>query len=954
MTKSLTVPGGTEIASSDTGLVGLWHMNEGTGTSVADSAGTNTGTWAGTGTHWETTNPKLGAGAGKFNGSNDYVGVPDSDAWNFTASDGTIDFWFKVNSMPSIAGGLINQVNNDNHWTIYYYSDGKIGVGTSGVNEITSASGVISTGVWYHVAVVKSGSTTTIYVAGNQVASATTAVWTSSPNPLRIGGHSHWNVDYNHTGLIDEVAIYNRALTGEEIKDHYLRGVADLRTYARSGSTSAINSEVIPASGTDVDTTQADFDAGVKTNCSATVSGTLRAGDGEISSSESGLVSLWHMNNDWLDSKGSYNGTATGATFETTDPKLGSASGKFDGVDDYVSINPDILSNAGAATIEAWIKLNSYASTSQSPILVDRTTTQFDFQFVMYPDDNNPHKLLFSVYNTAGAEAAATSSTDIPLATWTYVVAVYNGTNVMVYINGAQNGSIGSLSGNIQAISNDCRIGGDVFGSPEFNGTIDEVAIYNRALTAEEIQQHYEAGSVAAASVFVSKAVDLGSGGAVKAETVKLTADIPTGATLKIYAGSCATEGGTYSWDTGSELFSTVGNNQTLTHTAAAAANRWWKYKIEGTTNGVTSWVVYDATLSSKAGYRDSSQAEFEAGTKTSVMATVSNSLRPSADNGQISSSESSLVGLWHMNESSWNGTANEVVDSKGTNHGVRVGNANTTSSAKLGPYAGTFDGTGDYVDVANSSDFIFGTGAFTIEGWIKTPKAIGSEDFRNLVGHGALAAANGAWNFGYGSIATFGIGNRFVLEYQTGGGGGEFLQSGQLTINTDTWYHMVFSYNGTTAYIFQNGVKVGEHNVSLNLDLADRLIIGAREFDAGGTMGGYHTGLIDEVAIYKGRALTQSEIQQHYEAGSPAATSTFESSVLDLGAAYQGDLLAVQADVPNTTTLSCRVRVGTSSTPDAASWDVSGTNWTKGTTATAATVGISPQIFLVDVGTLV
>ncbi|MBU1524734.1 MAG: hypothetical protein KKG50_08775, partial [Candidatus Omnitrophica bacterium] len=56
----------------------------------------------------------------------------------------------------------------------------------------------------------------------------------------------------------------------------------------------------------------------------------------EISSSETGLVGLWHMNNDWIDSSGNLNhGTPSGATF-VIPGKLGSHAGKFDGVDDYV------------------------------------------------------------------------------------------------------------------------------------------------------------------------------------------------------------------------------------------------------------------------------------------------------------------------------------------------------------------------------------------------------------------------------------------------------------------------------------------------------------------------------------------------------------------------------------------------------------------------------------------
>ncbi|MBU2461189.1 hypothetical protein KKE58_03395, partial [Patescibacteria group bacterium] len=77
--------------------------------------------------------------------------------------------------------------------------------------------------------------------------------------------------------------------------------------------------------------------------------------------------------------------------------------------------------------------------------------------------------------------------------------------------------------------------------------------------------------------------------------------------------------------------------------------------------------------------------------------------------------------------------------------------------------------------------------------------------------------------------------------------------------------------------------------------------------------------------------------------------SSTYFSSPLDLGGAYFGDLLAIQADAPTGTTLTARVRAGSTATPDAASWDVAGTNWTVGSTPVSAS-GTSPQVLVASV----
>ena len=69
---------------------------------------------------------------------------------------------------------------------------------------------------WTHLAATYDGSTLRFYVNGTQAASrAVTGGITSSTNPLRIGGNSVWGEWFN--GSIDEVRIYNRALTPAQI-----------------------------------------------------------------------------------------------------------------------------------------------------------------------------------------------------------------------------------------------------------------------------------------------------------------------------------------------------------------------------------------------------------------------------------------------------------------------------------------------------------------------------------------------------------------------------------------------------------------------------------------------------------------------------------------------------------------------------------------------------------------
>ncbi|MCF6291400.1 MAG: hypothetical protein L3J03_10455 [Desulfobacterales bacterium] len=75
----------------------------------------------------------------------------------------------------------------------------------------------------------------------------------------------------------------------------------------------------------------------------------------------------------------------------------------------------------------------------------------------------------------------------------------------------------------------------------------------------------------------------------------------------------------------------------------------------------------------------------------------------------------------WRFDECSWNGTSGEVIDAQGSLHGTRAGNADTIASGKL-CRAGTFDGIGDYVDMGDILNTVFGStsNAFTITAWLK------------------------------------------------------------------------------------------------------------------------------------------------------------------------------------------------------------------------------------------
>ena len=165
---------------------------------------------------------KLGQSLQFDEASLDYISVADSENWNFTAHDGTIAFWLRQDDLHDAKPhGIISQVNNDMNWAVYTNPGGVMNVGKAGVNAISTGSGVFATSTWSHVAISLSGSLTTIYVDGKIEATSTTAVWTDSVNPLRIGGHVYGGTNYYFNGSLDDIRVYNRALSIDEVQKLY-------------------------------------------------------------------------------------------------------------------------------------------------------------------------------------------------------------------------------------------------------------------------------------------------------------------------------------------------------------------------------------------------------------------------------------------------------------------------------------------------------------------------------------------------------------------------------------------------------------------------------------------------------------------------------------------------------------------------------------------------------------
>ncbi|MDP3909773.1 MAG: LamG domain-containing protein, partial [Gemmatimonadales bacterium] len=204
------------------GLKHHWALDESSGLATFDSAGSQPGTLV-NGPLWQ---PALGRidGALEFDGVDDHVSLGTMDVPTGTGL--TIGIWIKADDFDVTDGRLISKstglLASDHYWMVSTINSTglRFRLKTGGsTTTLATSTGQISTGKWYHVAVTYDGVTMRIYKDGVEVASApkTGAINTSAGVGVAIGGQPAGAGSAPFDGLIDDVRMYNRALTPLEV-----------------------------------------------------------------------------------------------------------------------------------------------------------------------------------------------------------------------------------------------------------------------------------------------------------------------------------------------------------------------------------------------------------------------------------------------------------------------------------------------------------------------------------------------------------------------------------------------------------------------------------------------------------------------------------------------------------------------------------------------------------------
>ena len=174
-------------------------------------------------------------------------------------------------------------------------------------------------------------------------------------------------------------------------------------------------------------------------------------------------------------------GTISGATWV---PGIFGQALAFNGSNSWVTINDsNSLHLTTGMTLEAWVKPATQGSDWTTVLMKEQGNTA---SYGLYAT-NGSTKPPAGFVTTSGVLQSAQSSSNLAIGSWSFLTATYDGSVLKLYVNGSLASSL-AVSGSVSTTSGVLRIGGNAVWGEYFNGSIDQVRIYNRALNQGEIR----------------------------------------------------------------------------------------------------------------------------------------------------------------------------------------------------------------------------------------------------------------------------------------------------------------------------------------------------------------------------------------------------------------------------------------------------------------------------------
>lgn len=546
----------------------------------------------------------------------------------------------------------------------------------------------------------------------------------------------------------------------------------------------------------------------------------------------SGLVALYHVNSDNIDYSG--NANHLNATKMAVND-----SGRFGGGYRFNATAKNYLAAPNSSslttplsnlTVMAWVYLNESSATQESNARIVAKEYSSLSPYVSYAlEANSGGGGLFAFeMNTGGSSLTTLTSTTTPTAgQWYHLAATYNGTHMLLYVNGTKEAQA-AKTGVIGYTAWPLDIGGDAYRNIEWlNGTVDEIVIFNRTLSASEIQSIY---NYTAKWINVTQLVNR------------------TNSTIRWYAWA----NDTYGYGNTTSVFQYAAivpgpryENRT-THNVSVFNSTWFG-GYNATTTFASNFSVYVDWWSANNTFKGNGSGTYYSppivmNTNRSVEL-----LNASWDWYEASSAGNMTAGLAGSTDK-YSGTIlslhleGDGKDSGKFNYtGVPTGNttaAMTQNNCVVGKCL-LFDGSNDGLVISSAPRLA--SRNFTIALWIKPLAGLGVND--NFIG-----AYNGAgWLFRSNAA------DATILDFSNGA---TDYNSASGTITTGAWQHVAVTYNGSAYVLYKNATRVLTSAASQAGATDSGTIDIGRIPSAGFEFPGY----IDEVHIFN-RSLTDAEI---------------------------------------------------------------------------------------------
>jgi len=385
----------------------------------------------------------------------------------------TLSLWFETScgdcGLFSVDDGSLGSNGNDRH---LFLSNGRLCTRVFNNETICTAEAGYADERWHHVAHVFGGTVggQKIFADGVQRASGAKS---SSNFTTQTGVNLGFSNDAGNgflRGLLDEVVVFNRALTAAEIQALYAAGGSGLCKPDTDGDGVANLADACPATPA-----RAAVDAA---GCT-----------GGCFGPPANRVSWWRGEGNAADSAGTNAGTLAGGTaFDSG--QVGQAF-RFDGVDDRVEIPS--FGSFTRVTVQAWVYREGATNRRES--------------LVSYKEGNNPSCGFVLSLNEDGASQRprlhvqvngiwqSTEGTQpFPFGHWTHLAGSYDGQEIRLYVDGIL-AAVTPAVGNMTQCSQKTALGSRAsFDVDYFPGLLDEITVFDRALSANEIQGLAAAG----------------------------------------------------------------------------------------------------------------------------------------------------------------------------------------------------------------------------------------------------------------------------------------------------------------------------------------------------------------------------------------------------------------------------------------------------------------------------